>query len=162
MNLHTILVPMDFAPHSALALEYAIDLGQHFGSRIHLLLAYGKPIVPASPDEVIVPNDFWGTDQEGARKRLAHELEKARAAGLEGDLHLIDGLPDEAIKETAAEIEADLIVMGTRGKAGLRRTLEGSVAERMVRFAPCPVLTVKTLQADHTVEQILLEERART
>ncbi len=157
----TILVPTDFAPHSAQALEYAIRLGQHFDSRIHLLLAYTKPLVTGRPGEVIVPNDFWGTDHKGARKRLAHELEKVRAAGLKGHLHLVEGLPSEAIREVAVEIRADLIVMGSRGRTGLRRTLKGSVAERMTRIASCPVLTVKTPEADRAVERIPREERHR-
>ena len=78
-------------------------------------------------------------------QRTATLVSKAKAAGMIviGKTHLVEFAPTDAIVETAKKTKADLIVMGTRGLTGLRHVLLGSVAERTLRLAPCPVLTVK-------------------
>jgi nucleotide-binding universal stress UspA family protein len=139
----TLLVPLDFSPHSDKALDYALALAHIFGSRIHLLHAYHLPIQVATPDQVIIPRDFWTAVKESAGRKLDKALERVKAAGLEGETHLAELSPAQAITQTAETIGADLIVMGTRGLTGLKHVLLGSVAERTIRAAPCPVMTVK-------------------
>jgi nucleotide-binding universal stress UspA family protein len=70
-------------------------------------------------------------------------LERVTAAGLEGEVAVIHGVPFHEIIETAKMQQVDLIVMGTHGRAGLQYMLLGSVAEKVVHLAPCPVLVVR-------------------
>jgi nucleotide-binding universal stress UspA family protein len=81
--------------------------------------------------------------REAAAQKLERILERMKAEGIECALHLCPGHPVGAILDTAEEVDADLIVMGTRGLSGLKHVLLGSVAERTIRTAPCPVLTVR-------------------
>jgi len=138
-----ILVAVDFSPHSAKALELAIGLAKTFGGRIHLLHAYHLPPLVGMPDEIVIPPDFWTGVRDAAARKLDKSAQKVKAAGVPVETHLVEFAPSDAIIETARKTKADLIVMGTRGLTGLKHALLGSVAERTLRLAPCPVLAVK-------------------
>jgi nucleotide-binding universal stress UspA family protein len=142
-RFQTILVPVDFSAHSDKALDCALMLAKTFGARVHLLHAYHLPIQVATPDQVIIPRDFWTAVRDSAARKLEKALQKIAVAGIEGETHLAELPPAQAITQTAETISADLIVMGTRGLTGLKHVLLGSVAERTIRSAPCPVMTVK-------------------
>ena len=142
-EIKTILVPVDFSAHSDKALEYAIGLAKRFGSKLHVLHAYHVPVPIATPDQIAIPRDFFTSIREAAAKRLKACGDKVVAEGLKGETHLTEMLPVTAINETAQRVGADLIVMGTRGLTGLKHVLLGSVAERVIRTAPCPVLALK-------------------
>ena len=75
--------------------------------------------------------------------RMQACLERVTAGGLEGEVAVVRGVPFQEILETAKMQQVDLIIMGTQGRTGLQHVLLGSVAEKVVRLAPCPVLTVK-------------------
>jgi nucleotide-binding universal stress UspA family protein len=90
----------------------------------------------------VIPPDSLTSYREAAAATLETLLEKLRSAGVEGHLHLAPGNAVSVIDEVAREVGADLVVVGTRGRTGLPHVLLGSVAERVVRTAPCPVLTV--------------------
>jgi nucleotide-binding universal stress UspA family protein len=139
----TILVPLDFSTHSERALQTAIDLAKTFGARIHVLHAYHLPIQVATPDQIVLPRDFWTAVRDAAARRLEKAFQKVSAAGVEGETHLAEMPAVQAITQTAEKVGADLIVMGTRGLTGLKHVLLGSVAERTIRTASCPVMTVK-------------------
>jgi nucleotide-binding universal stress UspA family protein len=81
---------------------------------------------------------------EPATRCLDLELEKVREAGVEAEGEVREGLPSDAIVAAAQQWGADLIVMGTRGHTGLEHVLLGSVAERTLHKAPCPVMTVRS------------------
>ncbi len=138
-----ILVPIDFSDHSSAALDLAIDLARSYGATLHLLHCY--PIDPGaiSPYGLVLPEGFDRDVREAAGRELAPWAEKASAAKVAVEEHLSSMFPAEAIARRAEEIGADLIVMGTRGLSGLRHVLLGSIAERVLRLAHCPVLTVK-------------------
>lgn len=139
-----ILVPVDFSGQSAYALEYAIDLAKAMGASIHVFHAYSLPTQIVGPYEVApIPNDFFEQVRESASKHLAQSREKVKAGGVACEASLTDGAPAEAIAEAAKQVNADLIVMGTRGHTGLKHMLLGSVAERTLRIAPCPVLATR-------------------
>ncbi len=138
-----ILVPTDFSPHARLALETAIDLAKMFGSKLHLLHAYHLPVQLAMPDQLVLPQTFWDDVRTAAERRLEEERGRATAAGIEATTELLPDPPAIAAVEVARRIHADLIVMGTRGLTGVKHVLLGSVTERTLRHAPCPVLTVK-------------------
>ncbi|MDH3211423.1 MAG: universal stress protein [Myxococcales bacterium] len=144
MTLRTLLVPVDFSEDSTAALEMAVDLAKALGARIRLLHVFHSPpeiyapyggIQPAIPGMAEIP--------EAAMRCLDLELEKVREAGSEAEGEVREGLPSDAIVAAAREWDADLIVMGTRGHTGLEHVLLGSVAERTLHKAPCPVLTVR-------------------
>ena len=138
-----ILVPIDFSDHSSAALDLAIDLARSYGATLHLLHCY--PIDPGaiSPYGIVIPEGFDRDVREAAGQQLARWADKAAAAKVAVEQHLSAMFPAEVIARTAGEIGADLIVMGTRGLSGLKHVLLGSIAERVLRLAPCPVLTVK-------------------
>ena len=142
-EIHRILVPVDFSEHAQRALDEAIEFAVAFGAEVDLLHSY--PINPQeiAPYGIATPQDFERSLQIAARQRLSAWRDQVSAAGRNGQDHLAADLPSEAILETAKKREVDLIVMGTRGLTGLTHVLLGSVAERTIRTAPCPVITVK-------------------
>lgn len=141
---HKILVPVDFSEHSGQALDTAIELAKAFeGSTLHILHCYQIQPVGVSPYGIVMPESFDREIREAASRQLEKWREKGAAAGVTTEAHLSSMFPSLAIAETASQIGADLIVMGTRGLSGIKHVLLGSVAERTLRAASCPVLTVK-------------------
>jgi len=139
----TILVPIDFSDHADLALETAIELARDSGGRLQLLHAYEIPLGTIPPYGVAIPDSLLTDVRDAAARRLAKAANKVEAAGVACETQILHAAPAEGIAEAARACGADLIVMGTRGLTGLKHVLLGSVAERTVRLAPCPVLTVK-------------------
>lgn len=143
MDIRTILVPVDFSDHSAEALKQAVELAKSFGAAIHLLHCYPINVGGISPYGLVLPDNFSLQLRTAAARKLSEWSEKATAEGVAVEEILTPMLPSETISSTAQERGADLIVMGTRGLTGLKHVMLGSVAERTIRIAPCPVLTVK-------------------
>jgi nucleotide-binding universal stress UspA family protein len=138
-----IIVPIDFSEHSSRALDMAIDLAKVSRGAVHIVHSY--PINPMllSPYGVAVPPDLETGFREATDRQLREWAARASKAGLEVEIFTSVDAPSEAISRHAEEIQADLIVMGTRGLTGLKHVVLGSVAERTIRHAPCPVLTLK-------------------
>ena len=138
-KFRTILHPTDFSPGSAAALVYARDLARESGARLVVLHALdaGAPLVD---EGAVLPS---GLDElrELARQQLKTIGPPDPTLRVECDLR--EGPPAAEILAAAAELPADLIVLGTHGRTGFRRLALGSVAEEVLRQAPCPVLTVK-------------------
>lgn len=141
--MKTILVPTDFSAHSEKAVAVAIDLAKLSGGTIHLLHCYQVNVGGVSPYGVTVPEEFNRQIREAAAKSVEKVEGRIAAEGIPVETHITPSYPSEAVSELAEEIGADVIVMGTRGSTGLKHILLGSVAERTLRIAPCPVLTVK-------------------
>ena len=145
MEIRRILVPVDFSEYSARALDDAIGLAKKLKAEVHLLHCY--QIYPAGavgfPYNVAIPDTYEREIREGASAHLARWLEKATAQGVRAEQHLAVDRPSHGIVALAEKLPADLIVIGTYGLTGLKHVLLGSVAERVLRHAPCPVLTVK-------------------
>ena len=142
-SINNILVPIDFSEHSSKALEFAISLAKGLGARLELLHCYPNNPGGISPYGIILPENLDREMRDSASARMSEWRERAVSVGLDVDLTLTPAFPSEAISATAEEHGADLIVMGTRGLTGLGHILLGSVAERTIRIAPCPVVTVK-------------------
>ena len=143
MLIKTILVPTDFSPHADAALDRALGLAKHFGAKIHLLHAYYFSVSVGLPDQYVMPPDLIEDVRRTARAQLEPLEKKIAEAGVDCTAHLSAQSPVAAIIELAESLPADLIVLGTRGLTGLKHVLLGSVAERTVRLAPCPVMTIK-------------------
>jgi nucleotide-binding universal stress UspA family protein len=146
VQIHTILVPTDFSRSAEHALERARQLAHLTRADVHLLHAYELPVQTGLGDPVVViPQDFFDQVRDTARGRLDEVAAKIGVEGIDVQTHLVCDSPMRAILETAQSIGASLIVMGTHGHTGVARALLGSVTERTVRLAHCPVLTVKAV-----------------
>lgn len=144
MEIRHILAPTDFSDASNQAVTYALGLAQACGAKLSLLHVV-EPL--ASPLNGYISADLITTlldDLEReAHMQLAQLLSEAGAANVEVTRHVVVGVPYEKILETAEAQQVDLIVMATRGRTGLSHLVLGSGAERVVRLATCPVLTVR-------------------
>ena len=137
-----ILVPSDFSEHSTAALEAAIELAGVFDSKLHLLHCYQIQPGGISPYGIAIPSSYFAEIRDAASRQLAEWQEKHVPADMPVELSTMSEVPSQTIVKTAKEIGSDLIVMGTRGLSGFKHVMLGSVAERTVRLAPCPVMTV--------------------
>src|SRR5678815_589500 len=146
MTLPTsILVPTDFSETAARALDYASALAAKLGARIHVVHVIGIPALGIPELGVALTSvtiDSLVRDNQAALDRL---VDSRRNQATFGDVLLRTGDPRDMILQAANEVHADLIVIGTHGRRGLARALLGSVAEEVVRTAPCPVVTVLSL-----------------
>jgi len=138
-----ILVPIDFSDHSGAALETATEIAKRFGAKVWLLHCYPIYAGGVTPYSIVTPARYYRDIRSEAERRLRQSQEKIEAEGVEAESSVSPTDPQEAIARMATERGVDLIVMGTRGLTGFRHAMLGSVAERTVRSAPCPVLTVK-------------------
>jgi nucleotide-binding universal stress UspA family protein len=142
------LVPIDFSGHSKKTIAAATQLAALTGASIALLHVFQVPDYPAAfyqglyteHEQVKIHVDMLKSQ---ANAQLALAIEQIVATGLEAQPLLRIGNPYDEIVQAAKEIGADLIVIGSHGHAGLERLLVGSTAERVVQYAPCPVLVVK-------------------
>jgi nucleotide-binding universal stress UspA family protein len=144
IDIQRILVPVDFSDHTPALLEWAAHLAEEHGSRIILLHAYHLPVEFQQFEGAYLPADFWASVKTEAERQLAETAEQLRPRGIEVETVVCEGYAATVIVEEAALRDADLIVIGTRGLSGLKHLLLGSIAERVVQKAPCPVLTVKS------------------
>ena len=142
-RFENILVPVDFSDHSTAAFETAVEMAKAFGAKIRLLHCYQIQTGGISPYGVVLPPNYYSEIRCAAARQLKEWKEKVTPEGVEVEASLSSGNPSQAILNAVEEIGADLIVLGTRGLTGIKHVMLGSVAERTVRMAPCPVLTVK-------------------
>ena len=131
-----ILCPVDFDPNSLLALRLATELAQERTATLHLLHVVAMPPGP----EVALP---FGKMETTARTKLERLARQKVDGKVRYQVEVMMGDPGVEILQAAKRQGADLIVMATHGRKGLRHLVLGSVAEHVVREAPCPVLTVK-------------------
>ena len=141
VTIRSILCPFDGSDFSRRALEHATALGRWYGAPLTLLHVYtGVPLPGGASSE-------WSAPLEPQdRKRIIGWLtdagSAARDAGVEVEARVVEGRPATEILQAAKDGSAGLIVMGTHGRSGFDRLLLGSVTEKVLRHAPCPVLTV--------------------
>jgi nucleotide-binding universal stress UspA family protein len=143
VQVRRILVPLDFSEHAPSLIEWAIHLAREHESAVVLLHAYHPPVEFQQLEGAYLPPDFWSNVKSEAEQSLGRYADEVRAAGLSCELLVREGYPATVIEDVAREVSADLIVIGTRGRTGLKHLLLGSIAERVVQKAPCAVLTVK-------------------
>ena len=147
LDIRRIVVPTDFSADAVRAYEVAIQLARSFGAEITLLHCYQINPGGISPYGIAMPVSLDQELQDAARRQLAEWGEKADSEGVTVQTRLLSLTPSVGIAQCVEETGADLIVMGTRGLAGIQHVMLGSVAERTVRTAPCPVLTLKSPDA---------------
>lgn len=154
MRIRNILCAIDFSEPSRAALRMAVDLAQKFDATLSLLHVYQVPAYPL-PEGVILPSPLTITDlfEQVDRalnewKREAFELGAKRV-----EAESVEGAAWREIVARADKGHFDMVVLGTHGHTGLKHLLLGSVAERVVRHAPCPVLTVRPVGEEAQAEQ---------
>jgi nucleotide-binding universal stress UspA family protein len=143
IDVRRILVPIDFSAHADPVIDWAIHLAEEHESTILLLHAYHLPVEFQQLEGAYLPQEFWASVKAEAEQNLARYAERIRAAGVPVEVLAREGYPATVIEDEAAVQRADMIVIGTRGRSGLKHLLLGSIAERVVQKAPCPVLTVR-------------------
>lgn len=145
MKIDTILVATDFSETAQKALETAIDMAGHFEAQLVVLHAYNVEIPIASPmmtGGYILPDGFFDEIAKQARLQVESVANEISAGGVRAIGVAIDEPAALAIVDEAKRRGADMIVMGTRGLTGIKHLALGSIADKVVRTAPCPVLTV--------------------
>ena len=154
LPVRTMVHPADFSERSQYALWLACALARDYGARLIIVhvaaaptLAYGEGVVPPGPEEL--------------RAAAKEQLDRLPVPHANVERRLEQGHAATEILRVAQKVNADLIIMGTHGRTGLGRLLMGSVAEQVVRQAPCPVLTVKAPFPD-TVPELQLAAAAAT
>jgi nucleotide-binding universal stress UspA family protein len=141
-----ILLAADGSEEAALATRTAIDIADKTDSELHVVVVgLSAGYVGMGPPEIAdIPGPPQEELNEEARRLLDAQLKQIEAAGgTVAQAHLRVGRPDEEILAVAEELDAGLIVIGSRGLGGIRRALMGSVSDSVVRHAHCPVLVVR-------------------
>ena len=144
-----ILHPTDFSDCAAQAQETAVGLVEQLGGEIVLLqvlvesMLFGEEVLSTPKVRTL-----YEAQRKWAEKTLEERAGDLRQRGVKASWRLQVGVPFEEIVKVAAEERVDMIVMGTHGRSGLNRALLGSVAERVIRLAPCPVLSVRQTKAE--------------
>lgn len=143
-----ILVPTDGSVGTAHVALQAIDLAEQYGATVHVL-----HVVDESLRSQFGELTGLGEELEARGQQAVERIERmARTHGVAVETALEEGDPATTISTYADDAGADLIVMGTHGRSGVRRRLIGSVTDRVVREAPCPVLTVGLPETDVTID----------
>ncbi|MCC7376658.1 MAG: universal stress protein [Verrucomicrobiales bacterium] len=146
-HIRRLLVPVDFSPNGRKAVTYASAFAKQFDADLTFLhviqvnYAYGE----------FGAIDFTALEREmrgGAEKELKELVSAAVAEGVKAHSLVREGSPAKVIAEVATELRSDLLVVSTHGYTGLKHVLMGSIAEHVVRYAPCPVLVVRQQQND--------------
>ena len=148
LSIKSVLVPTDFSDASETALTYGKAMAGAFGASLHLVHVMEDLLAHAWAAEVYVasaPNLREEIERE-SRQRLEAMLPEAERAALRARVALLAGSPFIEIIRYAKANDIDLIVMGTHGRGPIAHMLLGSVAEKVVRKSPCPVLTVRDAQ----------------
>ncbi len=147
IEIKRILCPTDYSEFSRHAFEQALLLARWYGAEVTALHVYAVPMamvaIPGGATTVPVDHTAMAAVHMAEHlTEMSRFIEAANTAGVKVDPLVLEGGVIDSIVEQAASLEADLIVMGTHGRSGFERLLLGSVTERVLRKAPCPVLTV--------------------
>lgn len=145
IQLDRILVPTDFSEGSKTALQYACGLAEKLDAQLHLLHVIPDHawLIAGSDALYSIPGDYYQEVHEEVRRELSRLVDSTAEAKARITSDFRDGAPFVEIVRCARQQSVDLIVIGTHGRTGLPHLMIGSVAEKVVRKAPCPVLTVR-------------------
>lgn len=143
IKVRRILAPIDFSESADAVVEWAAHLAEEHGSEIVLLHVYHLPVEFQQVEGAYLPADFWTSIKDEASNKLAEHGARLRERGLMVEEITREGYPATVIEEEVGHSRADMVVIGSHGRTGLKHMLLGSIAERVVQRAPCPVLTIK-------------------
>ena len=145
IRMTSILFPTDFSPSSEYAQRYAVSFAKEYGAKLYVLHVIEEMTYAVPFDMLQAPPlaDFMADLEVQAQKALNEVLPEEMREALEWEPMVRRGVAFYEILRAARELDVDLIVCGTHGRTGLKHMLFGSVAEKVVRKAPCPVLSVR-------------------
>lgn len=143
IQFRRIVCPTDFSPTAQHALDHAATMARSFGAELVILHVVPELNYPIRGLGMAQAFPHLREELHTRAKEHLQEVQAALGKDLKSSIDLRDGVPHDAILDCAKEKQADLIVMGTHGHTGLKHALLGSSAERVVRTAHCPVLTVR-------------------
>lgn len=149
LQIDRILCPTDFSTLSEKGVSYAIDLAQRYNADLKLIHVYGLPTYFAVPEGAVIPSAAYAADRSNELQRMMDSTLaklKGRQAKMRGEIKL--GVSYDEIVREADDWNADLIVMASHGYSGLTHAILGSVTERVLRLAHCPVLVVRNQAHD--------------
>jgi nucleotide-binding universal stress UspA family protein len=142
LMIKRVVVPVDFSKYSLKALDYAVELARQFRAELHAVFVV-ETVYFGAPGAGTAVDAFIAAQKASAaaallrlERRYARRRVRLRTA-------VLSGAPAVAIRDACIRLGADLIVIATHGRTGISHLLLGSVAEHMVRIAPCPVLTLR-------------------
>jgi nucleotide-binding universal stress UspA family protein len=155
IQLKRVLVPTDFSESARHAVTYGVSFAREYGAELLLLHVVENLTVGYASDLFPVPMAEVFQEISGyAKAEIAKLAEEARGRGVSVREEVVQGKPSAEIIRFAAENAVDMIVLGTHGKGVLDQALFGSTTERVVRKAPCPVLTVRTVQHEFVQNEV--------
>lgn len=160
-DISKVLVPIDFSDYSKSALKYAVNFVKHFQAQLLLIYVVEPVIYPPdfSMGQIAIPSVDLEMD-----KRAIDELEKLAKQEIPPEIRVKSivktGKPFIEIIETASEENVDLIIIATHGHTGMEHILFGSTAEKVVRKAPCPVLTLREPVKGFLLKDALKKEKS--
>ncbi len=134
-----ILIPVDFSGLAQEAIDIGIDLGKKYNSKIYLLTV--SEIVNVGYGELVLPEEIFKKHRELIMDNLKKFAKEFEEAGLDVELSIREGIVYEEIVDYAKEKKIGLIIMPTHGRKGIEKFFMGSVSEKVVKLAHCPVLT---------------------
>ena len=151
MAIRHILAPVDFSGLGEPALAMACDLARRYGgTKVTLLHVYQLPNLMLPEGYILATPQELGAMFAHVKEELSKLTLRAHELGADAQAESVEGVPWAEIVRFAQQRSVDLIVMGTHGRTGISHAFIGSVAERVVRHAPCPVLVVRTEKGSAT------------
>ena len=143
-NIKKVLVPVDFSDYSKSSLRFAVSFAKHFNAELYLVYVVEPMVFPPdfSMGQIAIPSVDVEMDKR-ASEELNNLAKKEIPAEMKSKVIVKTGKPFVEIIETASEEDIDLIIIATHGHTGIEHVLFGSTAEKVVRKAPCPVLTLR-------------------
>ena len=148
INIKNILCPIDYSIYSEMALKYAIEFAEKYGAKLYLIHVLDIRVYDINDPELYNVNIVDKETLDKLKERLLKCVNEDTKGKIPVEAVIIQGVPFVEIIKASKEYNIDLIVLGTHGRTGLSHAIMGSVAEKVVRKAPCPVLTIRHPEHD--------------
>ena len=141
-----VLLPIDFSKASTVLLPYAIDFAEKYGARLFIIFVAEDPFTySGTPYIDLLPDQYFEDMVPGAQRKMATFLaDNISKVSLDVEGKVLTGHPAEEIINYAKQQKIDLLIIGSHGFKGFEKFVFGSVAEKVIKMAPCPVLTINT------------------
>lgn len=148
INIKNILCPIDYSINSEKALDYAIEFAEKYQAKLYLIHVLDIRLYDINDPDLYNVNIIDKETIDKLRERLLKCVDEDIKGRISVEAVIVQGVPFAEIVKASKDYMIDLIVLGTHGRTGLSHAIMGSVAEKVVRKAPCPVLTVRHPEHD--------------